>query len=174
MNLSNTKDFKALNDHELGSVSQPVLVVALLAVILVTGFIWIALKLMAVQRANVETWMQSLLKDSIQTAVAVSIPQGVTMDNSALETTVIQLYAQKLKVTTGSLAVQTFTVYGDNDAGLPAPPGVTGTIPGRSVYVSLQVTWTMPPVMGISYTGTYPVCDLVALPTYFAPSQQWN
>lgn len=171
MNLSNTKD---LNDHERGSVSQPVLVVALLAVILVTGFIWISLKLMVVERANVETWMQSLLKDSIQAAVAVPIPQGVTMDDSTLQATVLQLYAQKLQVSTRNFTVQTFTVYGDDDAGLPAPPGIKGTIPGKSVYVSLEVTWTMPTFMGIRYTGTYPVCDLVALPTYFAPSQQWN
>jgi len=162
------------NDHERGMVALPVLQVFLLVMVLATSFIWVSLKLMAVQRANVEVWMQSLLKDSIQTAVNIPLPQSLEMDNSSLETTVIQLYAQKLQVPTGNFTVETFTVYTDADAGSPAPPGVNGTIPGRSVYVNLQVTWTMPPVMGISYTGTYPVCDLVALPTYFAPGQQWN
>lgn len=164
----------ANNDPERGTVALPVLQVFLLVVVLATGVIWVSLKLMAVQRANVEAWMQSLLKDSIQTAVSVSIPQGLAMDNSSLETTVIQLYAQKLQVPPGNLAVDTFNVYTDDDAGSPAPPGISGTIPGRSVYVNMKVTWTMPPVMGIRYTGTYPVCDLVALPTYFAPGQQWN
>lgn len=162
------------NDRERGSVSQSVLQVFLLALVLATGFVWISFKLMAVQRANVEAWMQSLLKDSIQTAVSIPIPQGLDLDNSSLESTVLQLYAQKLQVPPGNLAVQAFTVYSDEDTGSPAPPGVKGTIPGRSVYVSLQVTWTMPEIMGASHTGTYPVCDLVALPTYFAPGQQWN
>jgi hypothetical protein len=162
------------SERERGNVDFPVLTMFLLVLILIFGFAWISLKLMAVQRANLEGWMQSLLKDSIQTAVNVPLPQGIQIDQTELESSVLQLFAQKLKVSTGNITVQTFTVYSNADANSPAPPGISGAIPGRSVYVSLQVTWTMPPLMGISYTGTYPVCALVALPSYFAPGQQWN
>jgi hypothetical protein len=163
-----------LKNKECGLVSLPVLTVFLLVIILAVGFDWIALRLMAIQRANVEARAQSLLKDSIQTAVNIPLPQGIETNNSDLESNVLQLYAQKLQVPAENLAVQNFTVYTDADANSLAPSGISGTIPGRSVYVSLQVTCSMPPILGISYTGTYPVCDLISIPTYFAPSKEFN
>ncbi|SPF43526.1 conserved exported hypothetical protein [Candidatus Desulfosporosinus infrequens] len=163
-----------LKNDERGLIALPVLMIFLLVMILAIGFVGVALKLMAAQRADFEVRAQSLLKDSIQTAINIPLPQGIETNNADLESNVLQLYAQKLPVPVGNLAVQNFTVYTDADADSPAPPGISGTISGSSVYVSLQVTWTMPPVLGISYTGTYPVCDLVSIPTYFAAGQQFN
>ncbi|MCB8818610.1 hypothetical protein [Desulfosporosinus shakirovi] len=118
--------------------------------------------------------MESLLKDSITAAINFPLPQAIDMEQDALQAKVIQLYTEKLQIATGSVVVNKFMLFTDDDAGDQAPDGIKGVIPGRSVYVDLRVTWTTPSVMGAQYTGIYPVRSLVALPTFFAPGQTWN
>ena len=160
-------------DNERGGVSISLLQFSFLIFILAFTLASISLRILATQRSGVQAHMESLLKDSIKAAINVPLPQAIDTDQATLQSTVVQLYAEKLKISSGSVIINKFTVFTDNDAGSQAV-GIKGVIPGRSVYVDLLVTWTPPSVMGVHYTGTYPVRSLVALPTFFSPGQTWN
>lgn len=163
-----------MNDNERGSVPINLLMFSLLVFVLAITLATISMKILATQRSSVQAHMESLLKDSMTAAINSPLPQAIDMDPNTLKGTVIQLYAEKLKIPSGNVVVNKFTVFTDEDAGNQAPVGIKGAIPGRSVYVDLLVTWTTPSVMGSQHTGTYPVRSLVALPTFFAPGQTWN
>lgn len=165
---------KKIRDSDRGGISLIILQWALLIFALTFTLATAYLKIVATQRSSIQGNMDSLLKDSIKAAINAPLPQGVDMEPSVLQNAVLQLYAQKLQIPSGNIAVQDFEVYTDADAGLPAPVGIQGTIPGRSVYANLRVTTTTPPITGIRYTGQYTVRALVALPDYFAPGRQWN
>jgi len=161
-------------DNERGGISINLLQFSLLIFVLALTLSAISLKILATQRSSIQAHMESLLKDSIKAAINAPLPQGIDTDQASLQGTVVQLYAEKLKISSGSVVVNKFTAFTDDDAGTQAPVGVKGVIPGRSVYVDLLVTWTTPSIIGGRYTGTYPVRSLVSLPTFFAPGQTWN
>lgn len=163
-----------MKDNERGAVPINLLMFCLLIFVLAITLATVSMKILATQRSSVQAHMESLLKDSIKAAINSPLPQAIDMEQDSLQANVIQLYAEKLQISNGSVVVNKFTIFTEDDAGDQAPVGIKGVIPGRSVYVDLLVTWTTPSVMGSQHTGTYPVRSLVALPTFFAPGQTWQ
>lgn len=161
-------------DKEKGSIGYIILIIVMLVFTLTVTFASGIMKQLGTQRSTLQGKMETALKDAVLESVSSPLFQGGVPDPNVIQNSITQVFAQKLQIPAGNVAIQNFTIYSDADNGSPAPAGIQGTIPGKSIYVELQVTWTTPSVMGISHTGTYPVKTLIALPTFYAPGQTWN
>lgn len=165
---------KNKDDRERGSAGLFFIFLGFLVFSIVLTQIGGTIKHLSIQRSSIQGQMESTLKDAITATVDSPLYQAGDADPALIEETITRVFAEKLKISSGNVDIRTFQVFTDSDAGSPAPEGIRGTIPGRSVYVDLLVTWTPPAILGIQQTGTYPVRSLVALPKYHAPGGQWN
>lgn len=161
-------------DKERGGINLPTLSFFFIIFILALFSVSAVLKALTTQKAAIQARAESTLKDAIIESINSPLTQAGDIDPSLMQFTILQVFEQKMNLKNGSIIPNTFIVYSEADAGRPAPVEIGGTIPGRSVYMDLIVTWTTPKILGHEYTGTYHVRQLVALPIYFAPSKQWN
>ncbi|WP_434510066.1 hypothetical protein [Desulfitobacterium sp. AusDCA] len=157
-----------------GGYSQIFIFLGLFIFFIVLFQVGATVKHLAIQRSTIQERMDSTLKDAIIATVDSPLYQAGNIDSSRVEETIAKVFAEELKISRGNVVIRTYRVFTDEDIGSPAPEGIQGTIPGRSVYVDLLVTWTPPAILGIEQTGTYPVRTLIALPKYHAPGSQWN
>lgn len=162
------------HDKERGDVNILLIVFGCLIFVLVMFSVSLVLKSLTTQKTSIQTRAESTLKDAIIEAVNSPLTQAGEIDASLMQFTIIQVFEQKMKIPKGTVTPNTFIIYTEGDAGTPAPVDIGGTIPGRSVYMDVMVTWTTPKIFGNEYTGSYHVKKLVALPIYFAPGKQWN
>lgn len=165
---------KCLDDKERGSADIALIMMAVMMFIFVVTSGTLVLRVLGTQNNSIKASLEDALKDAVTAAISSPLVQAGDLDPVIMQTTITQIFAQKMNINNGNVTMETFQVYTDSDKGAPAPVEIGGTIPGRSVYVSLIVTWTTPSIIGQHYTGTYHVRKLVALPIYFAPGKEWN
>lgn len=164
-------------DSERGSsIGFVMLLVALLVFTLTITYLSVIGRTLGIQRSTVQNTIDADTKDAVVEALSSTAPmfQAGNTDTTLVQDTITQLIAQKLQIPQGNVVVKDLRIYSDTDIGTQAPTGIIGTIPGRSAYIDLQVTWTTPSVWGKQYTGTYPVKTLISLPRYFASGPAWN
>jgi len=167
---------KSRRHNDDGFIEIPVLGFVILMFILVIS-IGSALIYSAVRERNV---VQTTLQTAVKNAVVASVNGPLIINGQgSINADILELSInEQLNRTLAYLQpVVTVTnppiVYTESDKGLPAPGGLSGTIPGPSVYLELNLTWSMPPLIGYRFEGNMPSKTLVTYPIYNATNQTW-
>lgn len=112
-------------------------------------------------------------------AAAVSNPelalgQG-NLNPEVATATFNQVFQQRIGWPTNAYQIETVTVYNQSQAGSPLPVGLSGNVPGPSLYVDAQFVVSIIPFWGGSsgLEVTIPVQVLVAPNRYNHPGQTW-
>ncbi len=86
-----------------------------------------------------------------------------------------QVFQQRIGWPSNTYQIETVTVYNQSQAGSPLPVGLSGNVPGPSLYVDAQFKVSIIPFWGGSsgLEVTIPVQVLVAPNRYNHPGQTW-
>ena len=161
-----------------GSIDPPIIILfsLLFVVILVTALTTIAW-LFAAKQHGIQTMVVAARQAE---AAAVSNPELALgqgdLNPQVATATFEQVFQKQIGWPSGTYQIESVTVYSQSQAGSPLPVGLSGNVPGPSIYVDAQFKFSIIPFWGRSSSGlqvTIPVQVLVAPNRFNHPGKTW-
>ena len=161
-----------------GLIDEPVIILfsLLFVMILVVALTTVAW-LFAAKQHGIQTMVVAARQAE---AVAVSNPELALgqgdLNPQVATATFDQVFQKQIGWPSGTYQIEAVTVYNQSQAGAPLPVGLSGNIPGPSIYVDAQFKFSIIPFWGQSSSGlqvTIPVQVLVAPNRFNHPGKTW-